>query len=129
MSKLLNHTLKFLGFFVFFFIIFNFRVSYISGNSMHPTLKNNSLIIIDKYLYKIFDIQRGDILILQIKNEEVIKRLAFLPGENAEFNNETISLKNNEIYILGDNPKESIDSRNFGPVNTKNIIGKIFLSF
>jgi len=96
---------------------------------MHPTLRNNSLIIVDKYLYKFFDIKRGDILIIKIEREEVIKRLAYLPGENTEFNGKNISLKNNEIYILGDNPKESIDSRNFGPVKTEQIIGKIFLSF
>jgi len=96
---------------------------------MNPTLTNNSMIVVDKYMYKIFDIKRGDILILEIEKEEVIKRLAFLPGEKADFNGKLISLNENEIYILGDNPKESIDSRNYGPVKTELIIGKIFLSF
>lgn len=96
---------------------------------MNPTLTNNSMIVIDKYMYKLFDIKRGDILILEIEKEEVIKRLAFLPGEKADFNGKLVSLKENEIYILGDNPKESIDSRNYGPVKTELIIGKIFLSF
>jgi len=96
---------------------------------MNPTLTNNSMIVVDKYMYKIFDIKRGDILILEIEKEEVIKRLAFLPGEKADFNGKLVSLKENEIYILGDNPKESIDSRNYGPVKTELIIGKIFLSF
>jgi signal peptidase I len=129
MSKILNHSLKFLGFFTFFFLLFNFRVSYISGNSMHPTLKNNSLIIVDKYLYKLFEIKRGDILILAIKDEEMIKRIAYLPGEKMEIEGHEINLKDDEIYVLGDNPKESIDSRNYGPVKTNNIVGKIFLSF
>lgn len=129
MSKILNHSLKFLGFFIFFFILFNFRVSYINGNSMHPTLKNNSLIIIDRYFFKLFEIKRGDILILSVKDEEMIKRIAFLPGEKMEIEGNEINLKGDEIYVLGDNPKESIDSRNYGPVKTNNIVGKIFLSF
>lgn len=96
---------------------------------MHPTLKNNSLIIVDKYLYKLFEIKRGDILILAIKDEEMIKRIAYLPGEKMEIEGHEINLKDDEIYVLGDNPKESIDSRNYGPVKTNNIVGKIFLSF
>ncbi len=129
MSKILNHTLKFLSFFIFFFLIFNFRISYISGNSMHPTLKNNTLIVVDKYLFKLFEIKKGDILILQVKNEEMIKRLSHLPGEKFELDGTEISLNKNEIYVLGDNPKESIDSRNYGPLKGENIIGKVFLSF
>jgi len=129
MSKIINHTLKFLTFFIIFFALFNFRVSYISGNSMNPTLQNNSLIIIDKYLFKLFNIQKGDILVVTHQKEDMIKRLAYLPGEKFEINGKEIKLQNDEIYILGDNPKESIDSRNYGPVKTNSIVGKIFLSF
>lgn len=96
---------------------------------MEPTLSNNSLIVIDRYLYKVFEIKRGDILIVNVKNEEVIKRIAYLPNEKLIHQDKSITLKNDEIYLLGDNPKESIDSRFYGPVNTENILGKIFLSF
>lgn len=96
---------------------------------MHPTLKNNTLIVVDKYLFKLFEIKKGDILILQVKNEEMIKRIAHLPGEKFELDGTEISLNKNEIYVLGDNPKESIDSRNYGPLKGENIIGKVFISF
>jgi signal peptidase I len=129
MYKILNQTIKFILFFLIFFILFNFRVSYVIGNSMHPTLKNNTLIIIDKYFFKIFEIKRGDILVITLNKEEMIKRIAYLPGESFENEGKKITLEKNEIYLLGDNPKESIDSRDYGPVNTRNIIGKIFLSF
>jgi len=129
MSKILNQTFKFLSFFLIFFVLVNFRVSYISGNSMSPTLKNNTLIIVDKYLFKMFSIKKGDILVLNHQKEEVIKRIAYLPGERFEHEGKEIELKKDEIYILGDNSKESIDSRNYGPIKTNNIIGKIFLSF
>lgn len=32
---------------------------------------------------------------------------------------------NDKIWVEGDNKKESIDSRNFGFINKKNIIGKV----
>ena len=50
-------------------------------------------------------------------------------GEKMEIEGHEINLKEDEIYVLGDNPKESIDSRNYGPVKTNSIVGKIFLSF
>lgn len=96
---------------------------------MNPTLKNNSLIVIDKFLYKLGDIKKGDILIFKVKDEEMVKRLSYLPGEKFESEGNLIQLKSNEIYVLGDNPKESIDSRNYGPIKTNSIIGKVFLSF
>ena len=96
---------------------------------MKPTLNNNSMIIVDKFLFRLSDIKKGDILIVKVKDEEMVKRLAYLPGEKFEENGKQIELSKNEIYILGDNSQESIDSRNYGPVTTKNIIGKVFLSF
>lgn len=129
MRKFFNQSLKFLSFFLIFFAIFNFRVSFISGNSMLPTLKNNSMIIVDQYLFKLFTIKNEDILIFRVENEEVIKRIHGLPGETIETNERQLTLKKDEIYVLGDNPKESIDSRMYGPLKINNIVGKIFLSF
>jgi len=129
MRKFFNQSLKFLSFFLIFFVIFNFRVSFISGNSMLPTLKNNSMIIVDQYLYKLFTIKKEDILIFRVENEEVIKRIHGLPGETIETKERQLTLKKDEIYVLGDNPKESIDSRMYGPLKINNIVGKIFLSF
>jgi len=129
MRKFFNQTLKFLSFFLIFFAIFNFRISFISGNSMQPTLKNNSLIIVDQYLYKLFTIKKEDILIFRVKDEEVIKRIHGLPKETIDTEEGKLTLKKDEIYVLGDNPKESIDSRMYGPLKINNIIGKIFLSF
>ena len=96
---------------------------------MSPTINNNSLILIDRFLYRLGDINKGDILIFKINEEEMVKRLSHLPGEKFEQKGNMIELKKDEIYVLGDNPKESIDSRNYGPIKTSSIIGKVFLSF
>lgn len=129
MGKIIKKVRKFFTFFIFFFLLFNFKVSWVSGNSMAPTLRNNSWIIVDKYLFKLFDIKKGDILIVKIKDEEMIKRLEGLPGQEIYINEENIKLESNEIYVLGDNPEESIDSRNYGPIKTEKIVGKLFLAF
>jgi type IV secretory pathway protease TraF len=34
------------------------------------------------------------------------------------------TVNNNSIYVLGDNPKNSLDSRLFGDINKKQVIGK-----
>ncbi len=39
---------------------------------------------------------------------------------------ETLVLSENEYYVLGDNRPSSLDSRRFGPVVWKNIIGKVW---
>lgn len=39
----------------------------------------------------------------------------------------TIRLQSNQYFVLGDNLEESIDSRYFGPVQRKRIIGKALL--
>lgn len=38
-----------------------------------------------------------------------------------------ITLKNNQIFVCGDNRMDSLDSRAFGPVSTNDIVGKLVL--
>lgn len=38
-----------------------------------------------------------------------------------------ITLGKNQVFVLGENRTDSLDSRYFGPVNVKNIIGKLVL--
>lgn len=36
-----------------------------------------------------------------------------------------ITLKDNELYVCGDNRPNSLDSRTFGPINTDQVVGKL----
>ncbi len=96
---------------------------------MDPIIKNNSYAIVDNFLHKLFTIQKNDILLFESNGHEVVKKIVGFPGETIEIETKTIKLDNNEIYVIGENPKESIDSRTYGPLKKSQIIGKIVLVF
>jgi signal peptidase I len=123
---------KYKIFLISFFIMLiflNFKLVKVSGNSMSPILNNNSFALADKYLHKLFTIQKGDILLLDKDGKEIVKKIVGFPGEKIITESKTIVLDNDEIYILGENLKESIDSREYGPIKVSKIIGKVVLSF
>lgn len=41
--------------------------------------------------------------------------------------NNSIALKENEYFVIGDNRKSSLDSRSFGPIQKKYIVGRTWL--
>jgi signal peptidase I len=118
----------------------------VNGSSMYPTLKNNELLLLKKYdsSYK-----RYDIVVLNYKNEKLIKRVIGLPGEiveykdgilyidgkktEDEFSSITSDFKSSELItgsipegyylVMGDNRKNSIDSRTIGLINEDDING------
>ncbi|CAN5292695.1 nickel-type superoxide dismutase maturation protease [soil metagenome] len=82
----------------------------IEGDSMFPALKNGDLILINPY----DDLEIGDIVLARHpfkQSVKIIKRIAeILPEE--------------KYILLGDNLPESTDSRSFGAIQAKDILGK-----
>jgi len=73
----------------------------VKESSMEPTLYENHYLIINKLAYKTGDEQRGDIIVFESELETedgdkklLIKRIVGLPGE-------TVTIKNEEVYING----------------------------
>jgi signal peptidase I len=122
----------------------------VSGEAMSPTYNNGAYLIIDKF-DKSFE--RGNVVVFDtsfIKGYEgqtFIKRIVGLPLEKVEIKdgkvsingqvlNESyvsgdtsgdtsITLNQNEYFVLGDNRSKSFDSRMWGPLNKSNIEGKV----
>lgn len=124
------------------FIITPVRVD---GNSMNETLKDGNILL----LYKLGDIKRYDIIVLdELKEDEIIiKRVIGLPNDTVAIKNgkiyindeaiddqyaygetsdmDKITLEDDEYFILGDNRLISKDSRYFGPVKKEEIVGVV----
>ena len=126
------------------------------GVSMEPCLYNGQSVLINKVIYSITEPKRGDVVVFLPNGNEnshlYIKRVIGLPGEkvtiqdgriliNGYFYEEderfdtiedggiaeaTVSLGEDEYFVLGDNRNNSEDSRsaNVGPVHVDMIIGK-----
>lgn len=75
---------------------------------MLPSLKPGQDVLVWCWLYTP---KKGNIVAVKVNGKEMIKRIS----------------KTNDHYILimGDNKKESTDSRNFGQISKEDIIGKI----
>lgn len=77
---------------------------------MFPALKPGQDVLVWCWFY----IPRVDDLIaIRVNNREMIKRIS------------KFSDQEKMIYVLGDNEKESTDSRNFGWIKESEIIGKV----
>ena len=82
------------------------------GDSMLPILKNGQQVIVEKFSYLFFNPKINDIVILKNPdNINIIKRITKKEG--------------NSYFVEGDNAKESADSRKFGFIQKKEILGKV----
>lgn len=138
------------SFMALFFIFFQlFGIYKIEGNSMTPELKNNSLVVIvnnNKFnrKFNLFNVNRNDILIYRINTHfNLVKRCIGINGDSYQqilssfeqsddlmeqkvINN--FLIPEHHYFMVGDNFKNSFDSRAHGIISEKEIIGKFIFS-
>ena len=130
--------------------------TYVVGVSMEPTLYNGQRIFINRLSYKIKGPQAGDVVVFLpngIRNAHYyVKRVVAVPGDTVQIqdgilyvNGEAsdlitvkiqeegiasneLTLGKGEYFCIGDSPGSSEDSRsaNIGPVDSEDIIGKVW---
>lgn len=148
---------------VSFVLVFGFvrpfvvEAFWIPSASMVPTLKYGDRVLVNKFIYRFTEPQRGDIIVFKSvegDGQDLIKRVVGVPGDeiavrrgklfvNGEPQNEPYvnkkfpdrsfyaptTVPKDHVFAMGDNRANSQDSRIFGPVPEKNIEGEAFLRF
>lgn len=106
---------------------------------MEPTFNTGDHVLVSKAYWLVGDIKHNDIVVIRSRekrNEYVIKRVYKMGGETVDFYNMPAnwSITNGEFivperqyYVLGDNRPVSEDSRTWGPVELKEVIGKVIV--
>jgi signal peptidase I len=56
---------------------------------------------------------------------ELCKRIIALPGEITEVDGEQFYVPEGHVWVEGDNKRQSMDSRNFGPVPVSLLQGRV----
>lgn len=130
----------------------------IPSESMVPTLKVNDRVMVNKFIYRFKEPQRGDVIVFNPpevipSKYPYIKRLIGLPGDTVEIKNnkvyingralkepylaETINYQygpvkvpENSYFMLGDNRNQSFDSHMWNAWLTRDrIMGKAFIIY
>lgn len=80
----------------------------VSGNSMIPTLHPGQDVLSINWF---INPKVGDIVVIKKGGKEIVKRIQ--------------KIDDRRIFVIGDNLNQSTDSRDFGPVNMDQVVGKV----
>lgn len=135
--------------------IWLFEPFYIPSPSMETTLMTNDRIIVNKFIYKINEPERGDIIVFQYPldpERDFVKRVIALEGETIEVRDNyvyidgkrleepyihdtmlsnfgPVRVPEDHLFVMGDNRNNSDDSRVWGALHTKYLVGKTVFKY
>jgi signal peptidase I len=140
-----------------FIIIFLYQPVKVEGTSMMPGLEDQERIFINKFVYRLEPIERGDIVVFRYPRDpskSYIKRVVGMPGDHVRLDagelyvngmridepyvpvryydtrsSAEVVVPRGSYYVLGDHRNMSNDSRDFGPVDSAYIYGKAVFGY
>ncbi len=155
-EKIIHYTKELLPYLIILIIIliikkFAFGTVLVNGRSMEDTLKDGDFMVLDKITYLNHPIERFDIVVVQVGNQKLIKRVIGLPGEIISYQDNVLYINGEKVedkhsnkitydfdlslfglkeipkdnyFVMGDNRTDSLDSRSFGVIEKEDILGK-----
>jgi signal peptidase I len=149
--------------FVAFVLVFGFVRPFvveayrIPTESMVPTLEVGDRVLASKFIYRIFEPERGDIVVFDSVDEDdqtLIKRVVGVAEDEIQVQGGVLYVNDEaqeepylndadqfrsyygptvvpegHIFVMGDNRGNSADSRVFGPLPLENLKGEAFMRF
>jgi signal peptidase I len=140
-----------------FIIVFLYQPVKVEGTSMMPSLEDQERIFVNKFVYRLEPIERGDIVVFRYPRDpskSYIKRVIGMAGDTIRIEAGQVYLNGEALdedyvpmmyadvrsypetvvpphcyFVLGDHRSMSNDSRDFGPVNQSFIYGKAVFGY
>ncbi|MGB8060923.1 MAG: signal peptidase I [Candidatus Sulfotelmatobacter sp.] len=140
-----------------FIIIFLYQPVKVEGTSMMPSLEDQERIFVNKFVYRLEPIERGDIVVFRYPRDpskSYIKRVIGMAGDRIRIDGGQVYVNGQALdesyvppeytdsrsypenvvpphsyFVLGDHRSMSNDSRDFGSVNQSFIYGKAVFGY
>jgi signal peptidase I len=140
-----------------FIIVFLYQPVKVEGTSMMPSLEDQERIFVNKFVYRLEPIERGDIVVFRYPRDpskSYIKRVIGVAGDRVRIDDgqvyvngqpieedyvppayaddrsfAEVTVPPNSYFMLGDHRSMSNDSRDFGPVKDGFIYGKAVFGY
>jgi signal peptidase I len=140
-----------------FIIVFIYQPVKVEGTSMMPSLDDQERIFVNKFVYRLEPISRGDIVVFRYPRDpskSYIKRVVGAEGDRIRIDGGQVYVNGEALdedyvppafadsrsipeavvpphcyFVLGDHRSMSNDSRDFGPVNQSYIYGKAVFGY
>jgi signal peptidase I len=140
-----------------FIIVFIYQPVKVEGTSMMPSLDDQERIFVNKFVYRLEPIERGDVVVFRYPRDpskSYIKRVIGVAGDRIRIDGGQVYVNGEAIdedyvppaytdarsyaetvvppqsyFVLGDHRSMSNDSRDFGPVSQGFIYGKAVFGY
>lgn len=124
----------------------------VRSDSMEPSLRSGSMVLIDKVTFDFREPRRGDVVVTSDPRtgEAIVKRVVAVAGDSVRIDNGVLTLNGTKVsesyidndgmegfffgpdvvpqgavFLLGDNRDISVDSRTFGAIAVDDIDGRV----